>query len=376
MKTWIKLFFFVFIVYACYQYIQGKNGSVSFSNTIDRLKTEVNQDSITSFYHDVQEEWSKAKTLFQEAQNTLPDWNVEKEQKKLEQPNLTAPTKHTFSIYNIQIGDKKASVENQLGEAKRHSRNEYGIDWYVYHQNYQHYVMVAYDEQQSVTALYTNQDLIASKIGIQKGTSKSSVLKTLGKPLTELQKGFVYYKLPADRDYEMFLLDKEYVTVFFDKEEANTVTAMQIIAEGLEEKRNDFYTKSSSDLQVGFEYQLFDLTNASRVNNGLSPLKWDDHVKETARKHSKDMAVNNYFDHTNLEEESPFDRMLEDGIRYHTAGENLAYGQYSSIFAHEGLMNSPGHRKNILQKSFNYLGIGVAFNANSQPYYTENFYSP
>jgi uncharacterized protein YkwD len=67
--------------------------------------------------------------------------------------------------------------------------------------------------------------------------------------------------------------------------------------------------------------------------------------------------------------------MEQDNIRFITAGENLAYGQFSSIFAHEGLMNSLGHRENILQENYKYLGIGVAFNNESEPYYTENFYS-
>ena len=65
--------------------------------------------------------------------------------------------------------------------------------------------------------------------------------------------------------------------------------------------------------------------------------------------------------------------MTEDGISYRMAGENLAMGQLSSIFAHEGLMNSIGHRKNILQTDFESLGVGVAFNTESRPYYTENF---
>lgn len=87
------------------------------------------------------------------------------------------------------------------------------------------------------------------------------------------------------------------------------------------------------------------------------------------------MAVNQYFNHTNLEGQSPFDRMKEDDFSFHLAGENLAYGQYSSIFAHEGLMNSLGHRENILRKDYEYLGVGVAFNDKSQPYYTQNFYA-
>ena len=97
-------------------------------------------------------------------------------------------------------------------------------------------------------------------------------------------------------------------------------------------------------------------------------------ISETARKHSVDMAINDYFSHENLQGLSPFDRMKEDDIKFRRAGENLAYGQSSSIFAHEGLMNSKGHRDNILIKDYSHLGIGVAFNEKSQPYYTENFF--
>lgn len=81
---------------------------------------------------------------------------------------------------------------------------------------------------------------------------------------------------------------------------------------------------------------------------------------------------NNYFSHTNLNGQSPFDRMTEDNFAYRMEGENLATGQTSSIFVHEGLMNSLGHRKNILQTDF-IIGVGVAFNKDSRPYFTENF---
>ena len=48
------------------------------------------------------------------------------------------------------------------------------------------------------------------------------------------------------------------------------------------------------------------------------------------------MVKQNYFDHNNLDGESPFDRLKDDDIDFNVAGENLAYGQQNSIFAHEG----------------------------------------
>lgn len=163
------------------------------------------------------------------------------------------------------------------------------------------------------------------------------------------------------------------MTVFYDKHQHDTVTAIQMISKKLEQQNSSLYGKESKDLKKGFEYQLFDLTNAARVKFGLSPLTWDDHVKMTARDHSSDMADNHYFSHDNLNGQSPFDRLKQDGISYRAAGENIAAGQVSSIYAHHGLMNSMGHRKNILSPNYSSLGVGVDFGADSRPFYTENF---
>ena len=55
---------------------------------------------------------------------------------------------------------------------------------------------------------------------------------------------------------------------------------------------------------------------------------------------------------------SPFDRMKKHKIRFLAAGENLALGQTLNI-CHRGLMNSPGHRANILNPAFGRVGIGI-----------------
>jgi uncharacterized protein YkwD len=293
---------------------------------------------------------------------------------KVEKPALATPDSQTFSVYNVQIGDARKDVEQEIGTPKRHSQNEYGVDWYAYHENYQNFLMVSYDENDHVNGLYTSHDLISSSVGIALNTPKETVRSKLGEPMDKLRKGLTYYILNETDEHDYFQLDDNYVTVFYDVHENNTVTAIQIIDEDLEAVKDSMYAGKSTSLKEGLEHQLFDVTNAARVTHGLSVLIWDDHVRETARDHSLDMAENKYFDHTNLKGESPFDRMEDDGIKFMAAGENLAYGQYSSIFAHEGLMNSTGHRKNILSDDFGYLGVGVAFNEESQPYYTENFF--
>jgi uncharacterized protein YkwD len=295
------------------------------------------------------------------------------EQPPMDTPLLQEPTSHSFSIHNIEIGTTREEVINHLGEPKRSTLNEYGVNWEAYHENYQNFFMIAYDRENKVAGLYTNQDLLSAKQQISIGSPKEQIIAQFGEPLSSIQKGWVSYQLQNNGEYHLYNIDQSYVTIFFDKHEGNTVTAVQIISDTLEKQKENFYGDGNGELKEGFEFQLFDLTNATRVEHGLQPLTWDDHVKITARDHSADMAMNQYFDHTNLEGESPFDRMEEDQITFRTAGENLAAGQISSIFAHEGLMNSIGHRENILQKDFESLGIGVAFDSNEKPYFTQNF---
>lgn len=294
---------------------------------------------------------------------------------KAKKPELLTPTEHTFSIYNLTLGANKDEVEEKIGDAQRVSINEYGENWHTYHENYQNFVQIMYNENNEVIGLYTNQDLISSTNGIQLGITKDEVREQLGDPMTKMIKGLVIYEFQGDRDYDIFPIDNSYITIFYDIHKKNTVTAIQIISESLEKEKKGFYTTASEQLREGFELQMFDLTNATRVQHGLLPLQWDEKVRGTARKHSADMAEHNYFNHTNLKGESPFDRMLADQITFTVAGENLAYGQFSSIFAHEGLMNSIGHRENILKADFDYLGVGVAFNDESHPYYTQKYFS-
>jgi uncharacterized protein YkwD len=106
------------------------------------------------------------------------------------------------------------------------------------------------------------------------------------------------------------------------------------------------------------EKQMLDLVNQERKAAGLNPLAPDPELTEVARKHSTDMFARGYFAHDTPEGLSPFDRMQQAGVRFLTAGENLALAPTLSL-AHTGLMNSPGHRANILRPQFGRVGIGV-----------------
>ena len=100
------------------------------------------------------------------------------------------------------------------------------------------------------------------------------------------------------------------------------------------------------------------LVNQERGQRGLKPLQADEALRAVARAHSRDMFARGYFSHISPEGRSPFDRIRAADIRFLAAGENLALAQTLPT-AHQGLMNSPGHRANILRPTFGRIGIGV-----------------
>jgi uncharacterized protein YkwD len=106
------------------------------------------------------------------------------------------------------------------------------------------------------------------------------------------------------------------------------------------------------------EQRMLNLVNKERAAAGLRPLAPDPELTEVARRHSADMFARGYFAHDTPEGRSPFDRMRAANVQFLTAGENLALAPTVQV-AHNGLMNSPGHRANILQKDFGRVGIGI-----------------
>lgn len=120
------------------------------------------------------------------------------------------------------------------------------------------------------------------------------------------------------------------------------------------------------------EKQMIDLVNQERTSRGLPALKVDLTLVKTARMKSNDMIQNNYFAHQSPTYGSPFDLMKSQGVSYRYAGENLA-GAASVQSAHTNLMNSPGHRANILNANFTHIGIGIIDGGSYGKMFTQHF---
>lgn len=150
------------------------------------------------------------------------------------------------------------------------------------------------------------------------------------------------------------------------------------------------------------ERRVHDLVNAERKSAKLTSLRFDEELSEIARAHSEDMARRKFFDHINPDGRDPsdrgkragyvcqkiFDRALRQGL-----AENLFQGNLydrvqvrnnkttydwntSEQIARQSVqnwMNSPGHRRNILERDYDRAGIGVAISKDDKVYITQLF---
>lgn len=125
-----------------------------------------------------------------------------------------------------------------------------------------------------------------------------------------------------------------------------------------DEKVNLGFQTTQYNLDESSEREMIDLVNKERTSRGLQALVFDDRLTEVGRNHSKDMFERGSFSHYSPEGENVADRATKAGIDFLVIGENLAYAPNVDL-AHKGLMNSEGHRANILSEDYGRVGIGV-----------------
>jgi uncharacterized protein YkwD len=323
----------------------------------------------------------------------------------------------------IVIGESENNVIGKLGEPSRKDLSKYGFEWYIFNNDYSQYIQIGIADGK-VVSMYSNAEsikfndnivaksssIVTNGNSIETGsngiddsgntiasnsisssnnsinvdananiidvhTSKQQIRDNYGGPLSYIEKGTTYFQVNESHEYDTYLIRNTYVTLYYDIYDEYKISSVMVIEKETEEDLKDFYGIPSLRLVESFEKQILDLTNATRVKKGKEPLVWDEKGAKTAKKHSKDMVERSFFDHINLDGKSPFERMSEDGIRYRTAGENLACGNTNAIDAHEGWMNSYGHRQNILGP-FERLGSGVYLGGEYYVYSTVIFYTP
>lgn len=256
--------------------------------------------------------------------------------------------------------------------------SEYDLLWDMPTTDYKQFHLIGTKNNETVGGYETRAG--KTVFDIQIGTSRDTVKAKYGYPISSIQKNNIQYTQNYVDKYKQetsatYLIDNQYVTFFYDAHKNYKVRSVTWINSETEMSKSGFFATQSLPLRDSFENIMVELINQARVADGLQALIYTPIHNPVARKHSSSMAENNYFGHVDLNGLRGGARMSNDGVSYNWWGENLAYGQFSAIYAHEALMNSISHRDNILREEFTHIFVGVAFNNKNQPYFTMNFYS-
>jgi len=132
-------------------------------------------------------------------------------------------------------------------------------------------------------------------------------------------------------------------------------------------------TPSGSTDITSLENEVVRLVNVERAKAGVPAIVQNSEVGRVARIKSEDFVKNNYFSHTSPTYGSPFDMLKSFGITFTAAGENIASGQKTAADVMNSWMNSSGHRANILNSTYNKIGVGVAKDSDGSLYWTQMF---
>jgi uncharacterized protein YkwD len=110
------------------------------------------------------------------------------------------------------------------------------------------------------------------------------------------------------------------------------------------------------------------VVNAERQRAGRRPLTANARLDHAAQRHAADMLARNYFAHESPEGYTVRERAKDAGYDWQAIGENIAEGQTSVAEVMTTWMHSPGHRRNILDRDFKELGVGLAFGKSGSGY--------
>jgi hypothetical protein len=106
------------------------------------------------------------------------------------------------------------------------------------------------------------------------------------------------------------------------------------------------------------EKRIFEELNQERINHGLLALEWNEHAADAARGHTRLLAENGKLSHQFLGETALPERLGATGARFTVAAENVALTEFIED-VHLALMASSGHRANMLNTTYNAVGVGV-----------------
>jgi len=282
------------------------------------------------------------------------DWDEKNQTVYINSVENKVTAKNNVNSINLNIGMKKSELVNQLGNPNRIEKSGLYYDWYIYNSDLQNYIQVGiYND--TVVAIATNSSNWIINKDIKIGTAENDIKSK--------------YKLDYSpyENLSNISVDNQNISVYWDRLDGNKVSMVKV------ERKNNLKYQYSQEVERNFERQLLDLTNVFRLQYNKKSLLWHDNLAALATYHCKDMVQNDFFSHTSSNGNSLGQRASNFISSYRGLGENIALGQINSAHALNDLINSEGHRKNILRDDYEYLGTSIMYSKDNDMYYVQNF---
>jgi uncharacterized protein YkwD len=288
---------------------------------------------------------------------------------------------------DLFIGMSEVQLLELLGEPTRKDSSAYGYEWWIYNRSVENYIQIGVN-QNVVIMFYTNAPTWSWN-NIMPGMEYSDWSEIVEKKeeiaFQHALGQFTFTLTDQDlKERPLLIEQKTAVQIYVDIHAGNKVSGIRLMDlttlllhrpyaltyVGKLPEPPYLSTSEWANVELAYERQVFDIVNVTRYINLLVPFEWHEDVATVAKGHSQDMLDNQFFDHLSPREGQLSDRLDKGKVTYRSAGENIAWNYIDAADAHEGWMNSLGHRKNIIKAEFTHLGVGVV-----EKYYTQNFLS-
>lgn len=271
-------------------------------------------------------------------------------------------------------------VLGELGEPDRREPSAYGYEWWVFKKGSGRQLQLGLAQDQVVTGVIFHKDDGVVNVG-DSYDQLDKVYDFARKVRLDSEGAYTFELTEADvNERPVISINQQWSAQLYFDQVTETVSAIRLI-------RNDFLLKHQpykliyrgtlpleerldekewEAVQEGTEAQILDMTNILRAKYGVSELEPHQEASHVAFLHSEDMDQQNYFSHYSKNGDGLKERL--QGVAYIRAGENIAAQYTDALDAMHGWLNSPGHRKALLDQDYTHIGIGV-----HQKYYTQNF---
>ncbi len=257
----------------------------------------------------------------------------------------------TFSLNGLEFDlyDHLTVITDAWGQPDSIVRLALEPDGYIYDRE-EGYTVI-FTDGEVIKGLYTDiKSFISGDLAI--GQTIGQVSRILNSDFTEGRQSVLTFR------------NEVWTEVFFDRLGSGSSYAVFVGGQGCSELQ----TPDALSLE-GFAEVLFGLTNSYRRNLGLPLLKYYETLEIAALSHCSDMIENGFVGHVSSDGRTISDRINALEIKWQYSAENIAAGYTLPFAAFSGLVNSKGHRDNIISEKYMLVGISALYGEDT-PYGT------